>query len=79
MDESDVQSQKHDKPRISTLLGIIIDLSHDRENAFDSIRTNREFDSKEIEQNVLVSLKESAQIRNIDSETHVRGVEEECC
>jgi hypothetical protein len=48
MDESDLHSRKHDERRISTLLGIMIDRSDDPENASDSIRLNREFDSKEI-------------------------------
>jgi hypothetical protein len=33
MDESDVHSEKHDEPRISTLLGIMIDASDECENA----------------------------------------------
>jgi hypothetical protein len=46
---SDVHSEKHDDPRISTLHGITIDSSDEDENAEDSIRTNREFDSNEID------------------------------
>jgi hypothetical protein len=48
-DESDVQYEKHDEQRISTLRGIKIDSSDEPENAHDSIRVNREFDSNEIE------------------------------
>jgi hypothetical protein len=48
MDENDRQ-KKHDEPRISTLLGITIDGRDENENACDSIRISREFDSKEIE------------------------------
>jgi hypothetical protein len=33
MDESDLQYEKHDESRISTLLGIMIDASDKRENA----------------------------------------------
>jgi hypothetical protein len=44
-DESDVQCEKHSGPRISTFLGIKIDLSDERENASDSIRVKCEFDS----------------------------------
>jgi hypothetical protein len=33
MDESDLQSEKHDESRISTLLGIRIDASDEYENA----------------------------------------------
>jgi hypothetical protein len=50
MDESDLQYEKYDEPRISTQLGIIIDLSDDPENASDSIRTNRGFDSNEMDE-----------------------------
>jgi hypothetical protein len=46
---SDSQSKKHDEPRISTLRGILIDSSDEDENASDSIRVNREFDSNEID------------------------------
>jgi hypothetical protein len=49
MDESERHLEKHDEPRISTLLGIAIDWSDDLENASDSIRINRECDSNEIE------------------------------
>jgi hypothetical protein len=50
IDESDLQDEKHDDSRISTFRGISIDLSDDRENACDSIRCNREFDSNEIDE-----------------------------
>jgi hypothetical protein len=50
IDESDAQSEKHFDPRISTLLGIKIDLSDDNENADDSIRFNCEFDSNVIDE-----------------------------
>jgi hypothetical protein len=49
IDVSDLQSQKHDEPRSSTMLGATIDSSDEDENTFDSIRMNRELDSKEIE------------------------------
>jgi hypothetical protein len=41
IDESDLQDEKHDDPRISTFRGISIDSSDDFENADDSIRINR--------------------------------------
>jgi hypothetical protein len=46
--ESDLQFEKHFKPRISTLLGIKIDWSDEDENANDSIRVKREFNSKKM-------------------------------
>jgi hypothetical protein len=48
--EYDIQYKKHDDPRISTLRGISIESSDDRRNAFDSIRINRESDSKEMDE-----------------------------
>jgi hypothetical protein len=48
IDESELQHEKQDDPRISTLFGIKIDWSDEYENAFDSIRAKREFDSKTI-------------------------------
>jgi hypothetical protein len=53
IDESDVHLEKHLDPRISTLLGIKIDSSDEYENAFDSIRVNREFDSNVIDKSEL--------------------------
>jgi hypothetical protein len=50
IDESDPQYEKHDDPRISTLHGITIDRSDDRENASDSIRVNRESVSNVIDE-----------------------------
>jgi hypothetical protein len=50
IDESDLQHEKHEEPRISTFLGINIDSSDECENANDSIRVNREFDSNEIDE-----------------------------
>jgi hypothetical protein len=50
IDESDSQYAKHFDPRISTFLGIKIDSSDDDENADDSIRFNREFDSNVIDE-----------------------------
>jgi hypothetical protein len=42
--------KKDDEQRMSTLDGITIDSSEDdNENADDSVRVNREFDSNEIE------------------------------
>jgi hypothetical protein len=46
IDESDLQDAKQNEPRISTLNGIKIETSDDDENADDSIRVRREFDSK---------------------------------
>jgi hypothetical protein len=51
IDESDGQSEKHSEPRISTLLGIMIDSSDEKENAYDSIRVKCEFDSNVIDEN----------------------------
>jgi hypothetical protein len=45
-----LQSSKHDDAKISTLHGISIDRSDESENADDSIRFNREFDSNEIDE-----------------------------
>jgi hypothetical protein len=45
---SDSHLEKHFEPRISTLRGITIDRSDECENAWDSIRVNRERDSNEI-------------------------------
>jgi hypothetical protein len=47
------KDEKHDDPRISTFRGISIDLSDENENARDSIRVNREFDSNEIDESDL--------------------------
>jgi hypothetical protein len=49
IDESDLQNEKHEEPRIWTVEGIKIDWSDENENAFDSIRVNCEFDSNEIQ------------------------------
>jgi hypothetical protein len=56
IDESDLQFEKHFDSRISTFLGIKIDLSDENENAVDSIRVNREFNSKTTNFNELPSL-----------------------
>jgi hypothetical protein len=53
MDESDLHKSKHLDPRISTFRGISIDRRDDDENADDSIRFNREFDSNEIDESDL--------------------------
>jgi hypothetical protein len=50
IDESDSQNEKQFDPRISTLLGIMIDSSDEYENASDSIRVKCEFDSNEIDE-----------------------------
>jgi hypothetical protein len=50
IDESESQFEKHLEQRMSTLDGIIIDLSDDDENADDSIRVNHELDSNEIDE-----------------------------
>jgi hypothetical protein len=42
INESDLQFEKHDDPRISTFPGIEIDSSDEAENADDLIRVNRE-------------------------------------
>jgi hypothetical protein len=47
MDEVDSQNEKYSEQRISMLDGITIDSSDKSENANDSIRVNREFESKE--------------------------------
>jgi hypothetical protein len=48
-----VQYEKHFERRISTLDGITIDSSDEYENAFDSIRVNRDFDANEIDESDL--------------------------
>jgi hypothetical protein len=52
IDRIDIHKEKHDGPRISTLLGMTIDRSDENENASDSIRVNREWNSNEIELSV---------------------------
>jgi hypothetical protein len=47
IDESDSQDLKHDDPRILTFRGISIDRSDENANADDSIRFNRELNSKQ--------------------------------
>jgi hypothetical protein len=47
IDESELHHEKREELRISTFLGIKIDLSDEFENVDDSIRLNREFDSNE--------------------------------
>jgi hypothetical protein len=51
--ESDLQNEKRFNPPISTLLGIKIDWSDDRENASDLIRVKCEFDSNMIDESEL--------------------------
>jgi hypothetical protein len=53
IDESDLQCEKHLDRRISTFRGIMIDLHDDDENAENSIRVNREFDSNVIDKSDL--------------------------
>jgi hypothetical protein len=63
MDESSSHLRKHNEQRISTLLGITIDSSDENANAnangngngsaFDSIRSNRECDSNEMDESDL--------------------------
>jgi hypothetical protein len=53
---------KHDDPRISTFRGISIDSSDKLENADDSIRINREFDSNEIDESDSQPLKHNPRI-----------------
>jgi hypothetical protein len=65
-----LQYEKHDNPRISTFRGIEIDSSDDSPNAFDSIRFNREFDSNEIDESDLHSLKLFADNVVIESGIH---------
>jgi hypothetical protein len=50
IDESELQDEKQDDPRISTLFGIKIDSSDEYENASDSIRVKCEFDSNVIDE-----------------------------
>jgi hypothetical protein len=50
IDESDLQDEKHDEPRISTVEGITIDSRSEHENASDSIRVSREFGSNVIDE-----------------------------
>jgi hypothetical protein len=50
IDESDLHHEKQFDSRISTFLGIMIDWSDEYENAADSIRVNREFDSNVIDE-----------------------------
>jgi hypothetical protein len=57
MEESNLQDEKHNDPRISTFRGISIVPSDENENADDSIRFNREFDSNEMEESDLQSEK----------------------
>jgi hypothetical protein len=61
IDESDLQYEKHFDPRISTFLGIKIDSSDEYENASDSIRVNRDFDSNLIDENDLQYAKQCEQ------------------
>jgi hypothetical protein len=49
IDESDLQFEKQCDPRIFTFHGIKIGSSDQNENASDSIRVNREFDSNAID------------------------------
>jgi hypothetical protein len=58
-DESDLHHEKHSDPRISTVLGINIDSSDEDENASDSIRIKREFDSNMIDESDLQCEKHS--------------------
>jgi hypothetical protein len=53
IDESDLQYEKQFDPRISTFFEIKIDSSDEDENASDSIRVNREFDSIVIDESDL--------------------------
>jgi hypothetical protein len=53
INESDSQNERQNDPRISIFLGIKIDGSDDHENANDSIRLNREFDSNVIDESDL--------------------------
>jgi hypothetical protein len=50
IDESDSQHEKHFEQRISTFFGIKIDRRDEDENASDSIRVKREFDSNVIDE-----------------------------
>jgi hypothetical protein len=50
IDESDLQCEKQDDPRISTFMGIMIDLSDENENARNSIRVKCEFGSNVIDE-----------------------------
>jgi hypothetical protein len=53
IDESDLQFEKHEEPKISTLRVINIDWSDEYENASHSIRVKCEFDSNVIDESDL--------------------------
>jgi hypothetical protein len=69
---SDLHSEKHDEPRISTLREITIDRSDDDENALDSICVNREGDSNEIHRNCSILSNPPMLTIKIDSGIHAR-------
>jgi hypothetical protein len=56
-----LQFEKHSEQRISTLRGIMIDRSDDFENAFESIRVNRDSDLNEIDESDLQDEKHDEQ------------------
>jgi hypothetical protein len=53
IDESDLQNEKQDRPKISTLVGIKSDSSDEYENTSDSIHVKCEFDSNVIDESDL--------------------------
>jgi hypothetical protein len=53
IDNSEVQYEKDDEQRMSTLRGIVIDLRAQQENADDSMRVSRESFSNEIDESDL--------------------------
>jgi hypothetical protein len=61
IDESDLQFEKQDDPRISTLLGIRIVSNDEDENVNDLIRVKSEFDSNVIDESDLQNEKHSEQ------------------
>jgi hypothetical protein len=73
MEERDLQNEKQNDPRISTFRGMSIDRSDEDENAFDSIRFNREFDSKDRNRSVLHPSKHFADNAVVDRGIHARG------
>jgi hypothetical protein len=76
---SDSHHEKHEEPRISTLRGIIIDWNDEYENALDSIRVNREFDSIEIQWNCVCFQTYPPANIQIDPEIHAREMNSLSC
>jgi hypothetical protein len=62
IDENDLQHEKQNEQRISTLDGITIDWHVEYENVDDSIRVNREFDSRAMNESDLQHEKQPEQL-----------------